>query len=225
MRILLDLDGSTQVVNLNGFQPQATLADLTESALGYRLADDDRLYVDQLPVTGKTTLADCTILEGSVISRTAPDKTGNIAGWNVVVSGGFAVGNVVVVPEHRALVIGRAPQADLVLPTDSASWHHCTIELTDDGLVIQDSGSTNGTYVDGVRVDEDGTVVTKTATVHAGGAVLSVTPFRHDPVAPAPGSLKNLTPAATAPFNRPPRPGLPAKPEAVEPPAPEEVND
>ena len=80
-------------------------------------------------------------------------------------SGGFAVGNVVVVPEHRALVIGRAPQADLVLPTDSASWHHCTIELTDDGLVIQDSGSTNGTYVDGVRVDEDGTVVTTTATV------------------------------------------------------------
>src|SRR5699024_4341159 len=39
------------------------------------------------------------------------------------------------------------------------------------------------------------------------------------------GSLKNLTPAATAPFNRPPRPGLPTKPEAVEAPAPEEVND
>ncbi|GAA4114169.1 FtsK/SpoIIIE domain-containing protein [Enteractinococcus coprophilus] len=225
MRILLDLDGSSQVVNLNGFQPQATLADLTESALGYRLADDDRLYVDQLPVTGETTLADCTILEGSVISRKAPEQTGNIAGWNVVISGGFAVGTVVVVPDHRPLVIGRAPQADLVLPTESASWHHCTIELTDDGALIKDSDSTNGTYVDGVAVDGEGTVVTEAATVQAGGAILSVEPFRHDPVAPAPGSLKNLTPAGTAPFNRPPRPGLPPKPEAIEPPAPEEVND
>src|SRR5690606_32414987 len=130
---------------------------------------------------------------------------GNIAGWNVAVTGGFAVGPVVVVPDHRPLVIGRAPQADVVLPTESASWHHCTIELTDDGVLIKDSGSTNGTYLDGKAVDQDGTAVTEAATIQAGGAVLSVEPHRHDPVAPAPGSLANLTPAATAPFNRPPR--------------------
>lgn len=225
MRILLELDGSSQVVNLNGFQPQATLADLTESALGYRLADEDRLNIDQLPVTGGTVLADCTLLEGSVISRRTPEKTGNIAGWNVAVSGGFAVGTVVVVPDHRPLVVGRAPQADLVLPTESASWHHCTMELTDHGVLIKDTGSTNGTYVDGASVDEAGTVVTGAATVQAGGAVLSVEPFRHDPAAPAPGSLANLTPAATAPFNRPPRPGLPPESDEIEPPEPKEVND
>src|SRR5699024_9101040 len=210
---------------LQAFQPQATLADLVDSAFGYTLAAEDSLYLDAVPVTGEPTLSECTILEGSVLSRKAPERVQNIAGWNVSVAAGFEVGPVVPVPDHRPLIIGRAPQADVVLPTESASWHHCTIELTNDGVLIKDSGSTNGTYVDGEAVDEDGTVVTEAVTVQAGGAVLSVEPFRHDPVAPAPGSLQNLTPAATAPFNRPPRPGLPTKPEAVEAPAPEEVND
>lgn len=225
MRILIDLDGSAEAIDLQAFQQQATLADLVESAFGSTLAADEKLYLDHVPVTGETTLAECTILEGSVLSRKAPERFHNIAGWNVAISGGFEVGEVVPVPDHRGLVIGRAPQADLVLPTESASWNHCTIELTDEGVLVRDAGSTNGTFVDGVAVDEAGIELTEAATVIAGGAVLNVQPFRHDPVAPAAGSLPNLTAAATAPFNRPPRPGLPPEPETIEPPAPEDVPD
>ncbi|NWN88757.1 MAG: FHA domain-containing protein [Micrococcaceae bacterium] len=226
MRIFIDLDGSQDVIDLQASQPQATLADLVETAFGYTLADDDRLYLDHAPVTGDTVLSDCTLLEGSVLSRKAPERIRNIAGWNVAVSGGFEVGPVVPVPDHRPLVIGRAPQADIVLPTESASWNHCTIEYHgDDGLLLSDAGSTNGTYVKGTKVGEDGMVLTEAVTVLVGGAVLNVQPFRHDPAAPAPGALANLTPAATAPFNRPPRPGLPPDPEDIEPPSPEDVPD
>src|SRR5690625_3019559 len=225
MRILIDLDGTPEVIDLQAYQPQATLADLVESACGYTLSADEKLYLDHVPVTGDTTLGECTILEGSVLTRKTLERVQNIAGWNVSVAGGFAVGPVVVVPEHRPLIIGRAPQADLVLPTESASWEHCTIELTDEGVLLRDSGSTNGTYVDGQAVDEDGLKLTEAATVLVGGAVLNIQPFRHEPAAPAPGSLQNITPAATAPFNRPPRPGLPPKPEAIEPPEPKDVPD
>lgn len=225
MRILIDLDGAAEVIDLQAFQPQATLADLVEAGFGYTLGDEERLYLDHVPVTAETTLAECIILEGSVLSRKAPERIHNIAGWNVSISGGFEVGPVVAVPEHRALVIGRAPQADMVLPSQSASWQHCTIELTDDGVLIRDADSTNGTYVDGQAADADGIELSQAGTVVVGGAVLNVQPFRHDPAAPAAGSLPNLTPAATAPFNRPPRPGMPPEPESIEPPVPEDVPD
>src|SRR5690625_726340 len=215
MRLLIDLEGSPEVIDLQAFQPQATLADLVDSAFGYTLAADEQLYLDHVPVTGETAIEDCTILEGSVLTRKPPEPIHNIAGWNVSVAAGIAVGEVVVVPDHRPLIIGRAPQADLVLPTESASWQHCTIELDGEGVLLRDTGSTNGTYVNGEAVDEDGVLLTEAATVLVGGAVLNVQPFRHEPAAPAPGSLQNITPAATAPFNRPARPGLPPKPEAT----------
>src|SRR5699024_12145840 len=102
-----------------------------------------------------------------------PERVQNIAGWNVSVAAGFEVGPVVPVPDHRPLIIGRAPQADVVLPTESASWHHCTIELTDDGVLVRDTDSNNGTYVDGKAVNHDGVELTDAATVVVGGAVLN----------------------------------------------------
>lgn len=223
MRILIDLDDAAEAIDLQAFQPHATLADLIEVGFGYTLGHEERLYLDHVPVTGETTLAECTILEGSVLSRRAPQRIHNIAGWNVSIAGGVEVGPVVAVPDHRQLVIGRAPQADIVLPTESASWNHCTIELTEEGVLICDAESTNGTCVNGQATDSQGIELTEAGTVVVGGAVLNIQPFRHDPAAPAAGSLQNLTPAATAPFNRPPRPGLPPEPESVEPPEPQDV--
>src|SRR5690625_6055873 len=148
MRILIDLEGTPEVIDLQAYPPQATLAGLVDSACGYTLTADDKLYLDHVPVTGETTLGECTILEGSILTRKTPERVQNIAGWNVSVAGGFAVGPVVVVPEHRPLIIGRALRAELVLPTECASWEHCTIELTDDGVQMRVSGSSNGTSYD-----------------------------------------------------------------------------
>lgn len=48
--------------------------------------------------------------------------------------------------EKEALTIGRDPESGLVMETDQASRHHCTIERRKDKFVLADV-STNGTFV------------------------------------------------------------------------------
>ncbi len=64
----------------------------------------------------------------------------------------------------------------------------------------------------------DGVLVTDEAVVLVGGAAITLRRSAVEPLAPAPGSLANLTPSGTAPFNRPPRPGRPPAPEEITPP-------
>lgn len=49
--------------------------------------------------------------------------------------------------------VGRTPPADIVLLDSDVSRSHCFIAIRNGELVVSDLGSTNGTYVDGVRVD------------------------------------------------------------------------
>ncbi len=65
----------------------------------------------------------------------------------------------------------------------------------------------------------DGVLVTDGAVVLVGGAAITLRRTSAEPTAPSPGSLNNVTPAGTAPFNRPPRPGRPPEPEEITPPA------
>ncbi len=52
------------------------------------------------------------------------------------------------------LTIGRAEDNTLALPGDEfASGHHARIESQRDGVWIVDLGSTNGTFVNGARLD------------------------------------------------------------------------
>ena len=52
------------------------------------------------------------------------------------------------------LKIGRTPPADVVIPDSSVSRAHCMVIVRDDQLLVSDTGSTNGTFVDGVQVTE-----------------------------------------------------------------------
>jgi serine phosphatase RsbU (regulator of sigma subunit) len=51
-------------------------------------------------------------------------------------------------------VIGRTPPADLVLEGTTVSRRHCRLELHDGQLRLNDLGSTNGTFVNGARLEE-----------------------------------------------------------------------
>jgi hypothetical protein len=51
------------------------------------------------------------------------------------------------------LTIGRAPQNDLALADDEfASAKHARVEPRRDGVWVEDIGSTNGTYLNGIRL-------------------------------------------------------------------------
>jgi class 3 adenylate cyclase len=52
----------------------------------------------------------------------------------------------------RPLVVGRLPSCDLPLSGMEVSRRHCSFELVQGRVVMTDLGSTNGTFVDGVRV-------------------------------------------------------------------------
>lgn len=51
------------------------------------------------------------------------------------------------------LRIGRHSDNDMVLPSKTVSQQHARIILQGDRHAIEDSGSTNGVYVNGVRVE------------------------------------------------------------------------
>ena len=53
------------------------------------------------------------------------------------------------VPLDRPLALGRAPASDLVLEDPSVSRAHAEIVVGEDGLMLQDVGSSYGTFVDG----------------------------------------------------------------------------
>jgi DNA-binding NtrC family response regulator len=50
------------------------------------------------------------------------------------------------------LMIGTSPGNHLLLDDPTVSRHHCTIQVTDDGFLLRDLDSTNGTTLGGFRV-------------------------------------------------------------------------
>ena len=85
-------------------------------------------------------------------ARTAPPAGGSSLGaTRLVITGGAKEGLEIPLPAD-ALTIGRASESGLVIRDDYTSTHHARLLLWQDGWVIQDLDSTNGTYLDGTRV-------------------------------------------------------------------------
>lgn len=50
--------------------------------------------------------------------------------------------------------MGRGSEVDIQLPDSEVSRQHAMLEIREDAATLTDLGSTNGTYVEGVRVDK-----------------------------------------------------------------------
>jgi DNA-binding NtrC family response regulator len=62
-------------------------------------------------------------------------------------------GRRVLLPEERALYVGSGPNVDVVIDDPFISTRHATVRIARDGVVVEDLGSKNGTWVDGVTVE------------------------------------------------------------------------
>jgi len=69
----------------------------------------------------------------------------------LVITGGAKEGLEIPLPSEQ-LTIGRSSESGLVIRDDYTSTHHARLLLWNDGWVIQDLDSTNGTFLDGDRV-------------------------------------------------------------------------
>src|SRR5215217_5221567 len=75
--------------------------------------------------------------------------------------------------QHDTFMVGRSEDAQFRLPHDPFfSRHHCLLEIAPPQAFLRDLGSTNGTYVNGLRVD---TAYLKSGDrIQAGETVLEV---------------------------------------------------
>jgi len=122
----------------------------------------------------------------------------------------------------NVVVLGRDPACDIVLNDSKCSRRHAVVEDGPEGLVVRDSGSANGVYLNGKRVDT--ARLQPGDTLRLGDARLKLLPELDETVVVAPDDLELRTvagevrppeldlPLRNTPAPAPPRVGRPAPP-------------
>ncbi len=101
----------------------------------------------------------------------AATRPANVRPWLFVVSGADRSRYFEISATPRTL--GRGPGADIILQDERASKVHCSVRVTPQGsLEVQDSGSRNGTFVDGAKVQQ--ALLLPNSQLRVGGTILQV---------------------------------------------------
>jgi len=82
---------------------------------------------------------------------TVPITTSAGTATRIVIVAGPKQGLEISLPDEP-LMIGRSSESGLIIRDDYTSTHHARLMLWDGNWVVQDLDSTNGTFLDGVRV-------------------------------------------------------------------------
>lgn len=134
---------------------------VSEAALkrGWTLVDSPRVSLESSPKLGRGEFRVEADAAETSARRRAPARNEpavltrtNSRNPTLVVVGDE--GPVQTVNVNGRIGIGRHPGNELVLPDPGASRHHAEVICTDDGVVLRDLGSTNGTFVNGSPVRE-----------------------------------------------------------------------
>jgi len=105
-------------------------------------------------------------------AKAAKAAKGKLARHLVITAGSLA-GQTIELDNATPVTIGRAPESTLVLTDDYASSHHARLVPKDGQWLIEDLGSTNGTYLDKAKVTRP-TPVPAGAKVRIGKTVLEL---------------------------------------------------
>jgi pSer/pThr/pTyr-binding forkhead associated (FHA) protein len=112
--------------------------------------------------------------------------------------------------DQDSLTVGRDPHNDISISDPQISRQHARIVRRGDQMVIEDMGSTNGTYINGLRLSGPHTLAS--GDVIGLGDVVTLTYHTVSPSATEP-----LAGRATIPLGRQPRYETPPAPPAYEP--------
>jgi hypothetical protein len=125
----------------DGFQ-RALVAELEETVRQHALNEG---YGFVGPVAVEVFIDD-DVKAGDVVVKTA--FTGGTSDPRLLASDGrsFVIG-------AEPLIIGRSPNVGVVINDPNVSRQHAEVWRTEQGVAIRDLGSTNGTFVNGHRVD------------------------------------------------------------------------
>jgi pSer/pThr/pTyr-binding forkhead associated (FHA) protein len=104
--------------------------------------------------------------------QAAPAKPKGKMPRHLVITAGSLAGQTIEL-DNAAVTIGRAPESTLVLTDDYASSHHARLVPRDGQWLVEDLGSTNGTYLDKTKVTQP-TPVPVGAKVRIGKTVLEL---------------------------------------------------
>lgn len=103
---------------------------------------------------------------GDLYSTLRKDALGQLegfSGWGLLVERGSQAGRAYPLPEGTTRV-GRHLQSGILLDDITVSRWHCVLTVEGDRLAVEDEGSTNGTYVNGARME--------VSTLHPGDTLM-----------------------------------------------------
>ncbi len=110
-----------------------------------------------------------------MLTRKASPQTLNLQKAKLLIVNGPEQGREVPV-DKDVFTIGAGTQNDLILRDEAASRRHCEIRQREDGFLLRDMGSTNGTLVQGLRVCE--AYLTQGAEFQAGNTRIVFCPLQ-----------------------------------------------
>lgn len=192
-------------------RPDATVGDL-----GRVLGVQDGLLVDGRAFPPDTGIAESGLVTGCTVEPAFTARTPLPRPSAVLrVVGGLQAGGAIPLLPGRA-VIGRGPDADVVLNARDVSRAHCTVDVAADGAItLTDQGSLNGTDLNGVRLTGPARVGPDDLICLAGQVLLRILPpHRIGPVQHV-NPVREARAGGTLPFNRAPRLAVPDGPPPV----------
>jgi len=106
---------------------------------------------DNMPGSKETAALSDELLE-QIRSRKRESESGSSRRVSLLIYSRDGV-QVIQLAEGQSLVIGRSPPADVTIRDSSLSRQHANIELTDGEVWVEDLQSTNGTRINGEKIE------------------------------------------------------------------------
>ena len=131
-------------VVLESFKNEKTIAELAGL-----LPAGIKVFAIRQQEVNKIPSSDIIIEENNSIGMVGTRQSRTRRGLALRVTKGPREVTGVTLPLDGPLLIGRSPDADLVIADDFVSSTHARIMPVEGGLVLEDLGSTNGTLVNG----------------------------------------------------------------------------